>query len=562
MFSSQTTILPVICSLVYLHRSLTLFRHETHIPQISHYRFKNAEPSVSRVILGAVFVGFFTAVPYYFSSGDSADLYNAIIKLVASILAYCLSLSLSIIAYRHSYIHPLATFPGPKAAVTTKWWMVHRILMKGGRHTKIQELHAEYGPWVRVGPNELSINIPAAVRPIYSQLGRAPFYQGVPAPADSLINVINRKVHARRRQAWNKAVTSDAMRSYIPILETRTSQLLSIFQHISNQKEIINLDHWINLFFIDVMGDMGFSGGFETMAAGKDGDEWIKTLNIGVIFASSMGQVPWLRNLFKYLPRNGPIESFQKFTRAKVDEIKNSKVQRQNILGIIMNESSVSLTADEAAADASLLVVAATDTGVQVVTTLFRYLSVDPGRTCRLQREISSVFVGDDGAYDYQALFALPYLDACIQESLRIIPPGPFGPARTTGPEGAYILGKRIAPNTTVHVPVFTMHRDPAHFGPLANYFIPERWIESENQKNPLLSPCNHDAFMPFSSGYGSCVGKHLALQNIKILVSSIIHKFDIELKSGFDPIQFDKSYKEYGLWTHDALELMFKVRK
>ncbi|PBK99162.1 cytochrome P450, partial [Armillaria gallica] len=468
----------------------------------------------------------------------------------------------SIITYRHSSSHPLATFPGPKAAATTKWWMVHRILLKGGRHSKIQDLHTEYGPWVRVGPNELSINLPAAIRPIYN-LSRASFYEGIPAPADSLITVVNRKVHARRRQAWNKAVTSDAMRSYIPILETRTSQLLSIFQQFSDQKKVVNLDHWTKLFFMDVMGDMGFSGGFETMAAGKDGEEWIKTASLSIPYLS-MGQVPWLRNLFKYLPRNGPIESFQKFTRAKVDEIqKNSKVQRKDILGIIMNESPVSLTADEAAADASLIVVAATDTGVQTVTTLFRYLSVDPERTRRLQKEISFAFVGDNGEYDYQVLFTLPYLDACIQESLRIIPPGPFeGPPRTTGPEGAYILGKWIAPNTTVHVPVYTMHRDPAHFGPLVDHFVPERWIESENQKNPLLSPCNYDAFMPFSSGYGSCVGKHLALQNIKILVSSIFHKFDIEPQSGFDPIQFDQSYKEYGLWTHDALELIFKLRK
>ncbi|KAK0189110.1 cytochrome P450 [Armillaria mellea] len=540
MFSTQNTILPVICSLG------------------SHYRFKNAEPSFSRVILEAVFVGIFTAILDYFSFGDSANLCNVITGFVASIVAYCLFLSLSIVAYRHSSIHPLAIFPGPKAAATTKWWMVHRILLKGGRHSKIQELHAKYGPWVRVGPNELSINLPAAIRPIYNQLSRGSFYEGIPAPADSLITVVNRK-----DPCTAAAVTSDAMRSYIPILEARTSQLLSIFQQFSDQKKVVNLDHWINLFFMDVMGNMGFSGGFETMAVGKDGEEWMKTLSMGVIFVSSMGQVPWLRNLFKYLPRNGPIESFHKFTQAKVDEIqKNSKVQRKDILGIIMNESLVSLTAEEAAADASLIVVAATDTSVQTVITLFRYLSVDPERTRRLQKEISSALVGDNDEYDYQVLFTLPYLDACIQESLRIIPPGPFGPPRTTGPEGAYILGKWIAPNTTVHVPVYTMHRDPAHFGPLVDHFVPERWIESENQKNPLLSPCNYDAFMPFSSGYGSCVGKHLALQNIKILISSIFHKFDIEPQSGFDPIKFDQSYKEYGLWTHDSLELIFKLRK
>ncbi len=30
------------------------------------------------------------------------------------------------------------------------------------------------------------------------------------------------------------------------------------------------------------MGDMGFSGGFETMAAGKDGEEWTKTVSLSL----------------------------------------------------------------------------------------------------------------------------------------------------------------------------------------------------------------------------------------------------------------------------------------
>lgn len=94
-----------------------------------------------------------------------------------------------------------------------------------------------------------------------------------------------------------------------------------------------------------------------------------------------------------------------------------------------------------------------------------------------------------------------------------------IGPPRTTGPSGTHILDTWVPPKTTVHTPVYTLHRDVSHFGPLADQYIPERWLEPAGEDvsmRELLLPCNREAFMPFSAGYASCVGKHLAVQNIK----------------------------------------------
>ncbi|KAG6840060.1 hypothetical protein C0991_009290, partial [Blastosporella zonata] len=175
----------------------------------------------------------------------------------------------------------------------------------------------------------------------------------------------------------------------------------------------------------DSMGDMGFSGGFETMEAGQDTEKWLETLATGVIFVSCMGQVPWLRDLFRFLPRNGPIQTFQAFTESKVADIQKTAFKRQDILGILMNKSTPALTSDEAAADASLIVVAATDTSVQTVITLLRHVTTNAGSARRLQNEIDSTVIC--GIMNTVAVLELPYLDACVQEALRIMPPGPFG---------------------------------------------------------------------------------------------------------------------------------------
>ena len=44
-----------------------------------------------------------------------------------------------------------------------------------------------------------------------------------------------------------------------------------------------------------------------------------------------------------------------------------------------------------------------------------------------LQKELNDVFNDELEDVHVDALMRLPYLDACVQEALRIMPPGPFG---------------------------------------------------------------------------------------------------------------------------------------
>lgn len=85
------------------------------------------------------------------------------------------------------------------------------------------------------------------------------------------------------------------------------------------------------------------------------------------------------------------------------------------------------LTEEEAAADAALLIVAATDTTAQVLTALFRHLAANPVVLGRLREEILSAYPGQDVEMDPLGLARLPFLDACVQEALRLAPPAPFG---------------------------------------------------------------------------------------------------------------------------------------
>jgi len=169
-----------------------------------------------------------------------------------------------------------------------------------------------------------------------------------------------------------------------------------------------------------------------------------------------------MRDLIAWLPKPGPIITFQQvrncfglwlggglkhhfrqFAGKKVAST-NAKSGgiRQDILGIIVSITSTclfdspcwpslkqdessggpSLSDKEAAADASFIVVAGSDTISQGTTALFRYVVGNKMIQTRLRSEINAAFdVGDD--FDSVKLAKLPYLDACVRETLRLVPP-------------------------------------------------------------------------------------------------------------------------------------------
>ncbi|KAF8806812.1 cytochrome P450 [Phlegmacium glaucopus] len=467
-----------------------------------------------------------------------------------------IGLAAAIVEYRQSRRHPLAAYPGPRLARVTKWWMAYWI-GTGNRHLLLARLHKEFGPWVRIGPNELSVHDPLAIRPIYSKMFRAPFYQGAPSVADALITTLSREEHDRRLIAWNKAFSSESLKFFHTFANNRTEQLLDILQRetsSSGDKEV-NLSHWVSLWAMDIMGDMSFSGGFETLASGRDTEGWMEILQMGVFFLGILGQVPWTRDVIAMLPQPGPIITFQNFVARKVVETKakNDGI-KQDLLGIIQDEGSggPTLSDEEAASDAALMVVAGSDTVSHGLTGLFRYIAASEVVQNRLRAEIQTAFQSS-GDIDAFTLAKLPYLDACVQEALRIFPPVASGPPRYSGESCIQIFDKFVPPRTTVACPIYSIQRDPQNFGnPLE--FIPERWLPGS-----AIQPHNADAFVPFCYGPGVCIGKPVALYNMKLLVIRLLQSFEMVPAKSFDSVKFDSSWKEYNLWVHDPLVVNLK---
>jgi cytochrome P450 len=101
------------------------------------------------------------------------------------------------------------------------------------------------------------------------------------------------------------------------------------------------------------------------------------------------------------------------------------------------------------------------DTTSSSLTCLLFELARHPHVYKKLQAEVDAAFrEHGDGVPGHYELSKLEYLQACVDEALRMYPPLPGGVQRITPPEGMQIDGDLFIPgNTIVQMPLYTLYR-------------------------------------------------------------------------------------------------------
>ena len=148
---------------------------------MSHLIFRQFEPrsKLPRVALLLV-------IPALLSQPISYTGRSLYVALPLAFTTYIGALILFTLVYRLSPLHPLAKYPGPAIAKTSKWWAAY-ISAKGDSHRYYKQLHDRYGDVVRIGrhqslpfvmstdppsgPNELSICDASLIHTVLGQGG-------------------------------------------------------------------------------------------------------------------------------------------------------------------------------------------------------------------------------------------------------------------------------------------------------------------------------------------------------------------------------------------------------
>ncbi|KAI3735253.1 hypothetical protein L6452_14745 [Arctium lappa] len=203
---------------------------------------------------------------------------------------------------------------------------------------------------------------------------------------------------------------------------------------------------------------------------------------------------------------------------------------------------------------ATELYIAGTDTTTSVVGWAIAELLTHKDVLSEVEREVGKKQIDFDKISESQ-LSELPYLHACIKETLRMHPTGPFLlPHRAQ--ETCEVMGYTVPKDTQVFVNIWAISRDPKIWDdPLS--FKPERFIDSKVDFRG-----QNFEFTPFGAGRRMCPGLPLGFKSVELILASLIREFDWVLPNGEDPSKLDMNDK-FGVILHKEkpVNLIFKPK-
>jgi cytochrome P450 len=161
--------------------------------------------------------------------------------------------------------------------------------------------------------------------------------------------------------------------------------------------------------------------------------------------------------------------------------------------------------------EALSMLLAGFETTGHLLPWIFHELSREPRLQEELSREIDQRI--GERIPDLETASSMPLLGAIIDETLRLYPPVWAWTKRAL--EDDEIRGHRLRSGAILYLSPYLTHRDPLLWKD-PDSFRPDRWT-------PELREKMKTAFFPFGMGPRTCVGRHFALLEIKLI---LIHAF------------------------------------
>ncbi|KAF5630165.1 cytochrome P450 monooxygenase [Fusarium tjaetaba] len=362
-------------------------------------------------------------------------------------LSALMGLSMSMLIYR-GWFHRLGRFPGPFCARLSNLYITFHAFKKFRLFEEVQQLHRTYGDIVRIDPRALQ-----ALHSNSSPCTKGPWYS-IEHPIKALQMTRDKEEHAYRRKAWDMAFSSKGQCS---IYARRVEQIEA------SQGAPIDASLWFNFYSFDVMGDLAFGRSFNMLRNGT-AHPFMELVHSNMLMAGSLSHLPWIFPLLKRIPvLNQKNLEFQGWLKQQVDWRQKNKPDLPDVFSWILSDYDAlnNPTAQDTInlrGDAQLIAVAGSDTTASSLACLFFELAVNPETCLDLQRELDQYYA-EHGKLDHSGLSKLKYLQACINESMRLYPAIPSGLQRMTPPEGLDVGSTHLPGDTIVTIPTYTFNR-------------------------------------------------------------------------------------------------------
>lgn len=123
----------------------------------------------------------------------------------------------------------------------------------------------------------------------------------------------------------------------------------------------------------------------------------------------------------------------------------------------------------------------------------------------------------------------MPYLNGVCNEVLRLFPTIPV--SARVAIRDTTVAGHFIPNGTMMFVVPWAINRNPDLWGPDAEEFVPERWIDKETGRATMNGGADSNySFLTFLHGPRSCIGERFARAELRALLAAFVGSFEMQM--------------------------------
>ncbi|KAK3075510.1 hypothetical protein LTR53_001127 [Teratosphaeriaceae sp. CCFEE 6253] len=339
--------------------------------------------------------------------------------------------------------------------------------------------------------------------------------------------------HSQRRSLLSHAFSQQNIVDCMPLISQKVEHLLDAFSQDASTTADVFLR--FRLFALDVVGELFLGTSFGALKAGTS-PQFLHDVDRHFLLSNVEWNFPWLAALLSWMP----IPSIREFVGAseRIAQFGHGALQgyiqrygrdsrRKDLLTKILiskdkDADKAVMTDRETYVEIANLVFAGTDTTSTTLTYMFWSLARFPEWQDRIRSEIDEK-LGTGATYEQQAVAKMPVVEAVINEALRLYPAAPASLPRIA-PQGGWSWNSyNIPAKTIVSMQCYTTQRTSAAFIDPES-FSPTRWLDAEPTTDMKT------LFMPFSKGTRACLGKGLAMLELKTVLIALMSRYVVRV--------------------------------
>jgi cytochrome P450 len=337
----------------------------------------------------------------------------------------------------------------------------------------------------------------------------------------------------RQRRMVMSGFDPSHINAYFEDLVKVCARLERRWARAAERGDAIDLQADLMLFTVDAVSGLAFGVDINTL----ESDDEVIQKHLDRIFPTLRRRLFAAFPTWRWLPTpadralersvkvvHDAISGFIDQARKRLED-PSRRANPKNLLEVLIvaaESSETSATDDEISGNVMTMLLAGEDTTANTLAWMIYLLHRSPSALAKVRKEIDNL-ARTPASWKMETFAQAKYLDACANETMRLKPVAPFMVLQAL--RERVLRDVRVPEGTLLWLVMRGDSVDEKYFQD-AQVFRPERWLDGKPQRS-ASSPSR--VAMPFGAGPRVCPGRHLAMLEMKMALTTVLGAFDIE---------------------------------